>query len=85
MCFRIAEKNQYAIAQKLGNVTPESVHRFRHMSMIASYDLAPIFGIKRARNPGRSDQVAEQNGQMASLAFAAWISLFELVVIRRVR
>ena len=73
----ISEPSQNAIAQVLRNIALETRHRFGGNSLIAREDIAPFLGVELSRYLGRVDQIAEQDCQMAPLAFG-WSGLPDL-------
>ena len=76
----IAEPSQNPIAQVLRNIALETRHRFGGNSLIPREDIAPFLGVELSRYLGRVDQIAEQDCQMAPLAFG-WSGLPDLPCI----
>ena len=64
-----AEQGQHAIAQVLRNMAPKTHHRLGGNLLVTSDDIAPFLGIETSCDFGRVDQIAEQDCQMALLAF----------------
>jgi len=72
-----AEPSQDAIAQVLRNIALETRHRFGGNSLMEREDIAPFLGVELSRCVGRVDQIAEQDCQVAPLAFG-WSGLPDL-------
>src|SRR5208282_6754183 len=66
--LRITEIRHHTVAEKLCDVTAETLHPFGGRALIAGDDLARFLGIELVLHLGRTDQVAEQDRQMAPLA-----------------
>jgi hypothetical protein len=68
MCLRVAEINEQAIAQVLGDVATEAGDCLGGGVMILPNDLAPVLRIELPGDGGRPNEVAEENGELPPLA-----------------
>lgn len=65
--LRIAEIGEDAVAHVLGDKPAEPGQHLGDAAVISADDLAQIFGVEARRDLGRADQIAEHDGQQASL------------------
>ena len=72
---RKPEIDKRAIAQILRNEAPLCTDRFGHHGMVAADELAEVLGIEPRRQRGRSDKIAEQNGQVPALWRGGYLRL----------
>ena len=65
--MRIAEIGQYAIAQVPGDEAASSLDHLRATFAIGAHDFVKRLGVHSGGNRGRSDEVAEEDREMAAL------------------
>ena len=65
---RIAEQAHNTVAEFLGDMTTHFGDGSRRGIEISADQVAPLLGIKLRGNRGRTDQVAEHDGEIATLA-----------------
>ena len=70
---RIAEINEYAIAQEPGDEPVESRHRISDARAVRFDQVAHILGVEASRKARRADEIAEHHRQLTTLGAAGGI------------
>jgi hypothetical protein len=65
---RPAEVDEKPIAEILGHVAAPADHGAGGGGVVLRQDLSPVFGVELLRERCRADEVAEEDGQLATLA-----------------
>jgi hypothetical protein len=65
VCQRVAEVNQQAIAEVLGDMAFKAGNHLGAGVLIGAHDFPELFGVKLRRERGRADQVTKQHGELA--------------------
>jgi hypothetical protein len=69
VCVRVAEVDQQAVAQVLGDVALVALDDRGGGLLVAAHHLAPVLGVESCGEAGRVHQVAEEHRELAALGF----------------
>ncbi len=69
MRVRIAEVDEQAVAQVLGDVAAEAGHGLGGGALVLGRDLPPVLGVELPGDGGGADEVAEEDGELPALTF----------------
>ncbi len=69
MRLRVAEIGEHAVAEEFGDISVEPRNRAGAGVLVALDQIAHVLGIERGGKRGRADEVAEQDGDLATFGF----------------